>query len=212
VAINYGSARTEFTYDGFSHWVKIVEKSNGQVTATRQFIWCGRTLCEERDVNNNVVKCFYPEAEKVMNGTSLFYTRDHVGSIREATGPQGVIRARYDYDPYGRRTELTEDLHADFGFTGHFYHAPSGLHLALYRAYDADAGRWLSRDPIGEDGGLNLYDYVGNNPLTETDPFGLWGRDADDNPGGVNDIPSIVVDYDVNSGITKMSVSTQNQP
>jgi RHS repeat-associated protein len=54
-----------------------------------------------------------------------------------------------------------------------FYHAPSGLYLTHYRAYDPVTARWLSRDPIGEAGGVNLYGYVGGNPLSYTDPLGL---------------------------------------
>jgi RHS repeat-associated protein len=81
--------------------------------------------------------------------TSYYYTRDHLGSIRELTNSSGAVQARYDYDPYGRRTKLTGSADADFGFTGHYYHQPSGMHLALYRAYDADLGRWIGRDPIG---------------------------------------------------------------
>jgi hypothetical protein len=44
---------------------------------------------------------------------------------------------------------------------------------ARFRAYDPVMGRWLSRDPIGEEGGLNLYGYVGNNPINYMDPLGL---------------------------------------
>src|ERR1017187_8102307 len=119
--------RSEFTYDGFSRWVKIVEKNNGTVTITKQFIWCGKQLCEERDGNNNVTKRFYAEGEQI-GETSYYFTKDHLGNIREMTGPRGAILARYDYDPYGRRTKVSGTMDADFGFTGHYYHAPSGLH------------------------------------------------------------------------------------
>jgi RHS repeat-associated protein len=67
----------------------------------------------------------------------------------------------------------------DFGFTGHYYHQPSGLHLALYRAYDADLGRWISRDPLENCEflqGPNLYQYASNNPIKFVDRLGLdWG-------------------------------------
>ena len=39
-------------------------------------------------------------------------------------------------------------------------------------------GQWLARDPIGENGGINLYAYVGNNPVNAFDPFGLWQTGA----------------------------------
>ncbi len=53
----------------------------------------------------------------------------------------------------------------------------SNLYLAPYRAYDPTIGRWINRDPIAEDGGLNLYTYVGNNPPRSTDPLGLYTLD-----------------------------------
>ena len=53
------------------------------------------------------------------------------------------------------------------------HHVSSGLWLTRYRAYDSQTARWLSRDPIEEEGGVNLYAYVGGNPLSYTDPRGL---------------------------------------
>jgi RHS repeat-associated protein len=83
------------------------------------------------------------------------------------------IRARYDYDAYGRRSKTSGDLDADFGFTGHYFHTASGLHLTWYRAYDAALGRWLSEDPIGLEDGVNVYAYVASNPINGVDPEGL---------------------------------------
>ena len=60
----------------------------------------------------------------------------------------------------------------DFGYAGMFYHKGSGLYLTQYRVYDPETARWLSRDPIGEDGGLNLYGYVGGEPTLLNDPTG----------------------------------------
>jgi len=113
-----------------------------------------------------------------MNGANYFYTRDHLGSIRELTDANGNLRARYDYDPYGQLTKVSGDLEADFAYTGHYRHQSSGLYLTLYRAYDPNLGRWLTRDPLGERGGINLYSYVLNNPINLYDPLGLDWMDS----------------------------------
>jgi RHS repeat-associated protein len=85
---------------------------------------------------------------------------------------QGQNLARYDYDPYGNFIGQPQTP-PDFGYAGMHYHAPSGLYLTRYRAYDPQTGRWLSRDPIEEAGGINLYGYVGGNPISYNDPLGL---------------------------------------
>ena len=86
----------------------------------------------------------------------------------------GITHAWCSYDPYGQQTQIGGDMSSDFGFAGYYHHAPSGLYLTVYRAYDPISGRWLNHDPIGERGGLNLYDYVGNNPTNLKDPKGQF--------------------------------------
>jgi RHS repeat-associated protein len=108
------------------------------------------------------------------SATPRYYTRDHLGSVREVISNIGATLARYDYSPYGVRTRTAGTYEAEKGYTGHDYHLASGLVLTLYRAYDPQTGRWLSPDPIGEAGGLNLYGYVGNDPVNAIDRLGLW--------------------------------------
>ena len=174
--VNSGTNRSEFTYNGLSQRVKIVEKTNGSVTSTKQLVWCPGDAqpCEERDASNNVTKRYYVQGMQI-GTTNYYYTRDHLGSLRELTNGSGTVQTRYDYDSYGRRTKISGTLDADFGFTGYYYHQPSGLNLALYRAYDVDLGRWLSRDPFEEGDGPNVYAYVGNDPISRWDRFGLEG-------------------------------------
>jgi RHS repeat-associated protein len=112
-------------------------------------------------------------------GTRYFFSFDHLGSVREATDGAGNVVARYDYDPYGRLT-VVQGVAAPFGFGGYFYHAPSGLSLTKYRAYDPDLGRWESEDPIGTAGGLNLYAYVDDDPTDGVDPLGLKKKGCTD--------------------------------
>ena len=172
IAVNQGTLRSEFVYDGEGRRVQIVEKSSGVVTSDRRFLWCGTEICEERDASSAVTKRFYRFG--IQEGVNaFFYTFDHLGSIREMTDTSGTVRARYDYDPYGRRTFVSGDKEVPFGFTGHYVHSPSGLVLAPYRAYDPALGRWIAEDPIGVAGGFNLYNYVRNGPLAAIDPLGL---------------------------------------
>src|SRR5205085_1832343 len=89
----------------------------------------------------------------------------------------GTVVARCDYDPYGRSTTVLGTTPTDFNFTGLYRHSKSNLDLAVYRAYDPDLGRWLSRDPLRNaerTQGPNLYAYVSNNPAVKTDPSGLY--------------------------------------
>jgi RHS repeat-associated protein len=165
---------SEFTYDGAGRRARIVEKTNAAVQSDKRFQWCGTQLCEERDsTGSNVTKRFFGEGEQI-SGANYFFTRDHLGSVREITDGNETMRARHAFDPYGRSIKVSGDLDVDFAFTGHYFHSSSGLHLTLFRAYDSDLARWLSRDPIGGLGGINLYRYVNGNPINSVDPLGLW--------------------------------------
>lgn len=86
----------------------------------------------------------------------------------------GSIVARYSYDPNGRTTLVSGSNIATFQYTGDYYHQTSALYLTKYRAFDPNTGRWLSRDPVAEKGGLNLYGYVGNDPEDNIDRKGLY--------------------------------------
>ena len=173
VKITQGANVYEFTYDGLSR--RVAEMLNG--TLTKRWVWDGTQIAEQRDATGSTVqRQYYSQGEKRIGGTdagNYYYTRDHLGSIREMTDSAATVRARYDYDPYGARSKLSGNLDCDFGFTGHYYHAGSNLHLTLYRAYDQDLGRWLSADPIGEKGGLNLYAYCLGDPMNRRDALGL---------------------------------------
>jgi len=108
----------------------------------------------------------------VIGGAPYYFSFDQLGSVREIVDASGAIQHRYDYDSWGRLTVLQGSA-PRFGYSGYFYHAPSGLYLSRTRAYDPDLGRWISPDPIEEEGGTDLYTYVDNDPVNEIDPMGL---------------------------------------
>jgi RHS repeat-associated protein len=164
VGVNVGTHRSEFTYDGFSRRVEIVEKDGGTTTSDMRFVWCGLALCEARDASSSVLKRYFAQGVQD-GGTAYFYTRDHLGSVRELTDSANTVRARYDYDAWGRRTKVSGDRDADIGYTSHYQHSWSSLILAPYRAYDSTLGEWISDDPAGTSEGPNLRAYLNGNPL-----------------------------------------------
>jgi RHS repeat-associated protein len=130
-------------------------------------------LAEARDTTGGIVqKRYFGQGFQAVTGSnsgSYCYLRDQIGSIRAITDGTGSIRAGYDYDPYGTSTRLLGSVGSDELFTGFYNHAPSNLDLAVFRAYNPAVGRWISRDPIGERGGSNLYEYVLNDPVNLVD-------------------------------------------
>jgi YD repeat-containing protein len=123
VAINQGTIRSEFVYDGLSRRVRIIEKNSGITTDDKRFLWCELEICEERDSTGATVnKRYFPQGFRE-SSTNYFYATDHLGSIRELTDASATLTSRYDYDPYGRRTQLPgATKNADFGFTAHYNH------------------------------------------------------------------------------------------
>jgi RHS repeat-associated protein len=87
----------------------------------------------------------------------------------------GIMVQRYGYDSFGNQRPGVHPIKQPFAYTGREYDPETGMYYYRARYYDPKAGRFISRDPIGFAGGdINLYAYVGNNPVNLFDPFGLW--------------------------------------
>ncbi len=118
-----------------------------------------------------------------------FPLMDRMGNVTaykkaSTTTPAAQLDAIYDYDAFGQEVRSTGPA-ADvvpYHFSTKFADA-SGLVYYGYRWYDPAKGRWLSQDPIGETGGLNLVGMVGNNNITRFDRLGLdWWSSRGDPP------------------------------
>ena len=99
---------------------------------------------------------------------------DHLGSVRLVTDAAGAVANRYDYDAFGNLEATSYETVANpFGFTARERDAESGLMFYRARYYDPKIGRFISQDPIGcAANDLNLYRYVFNGPITQSDPSG----------------------------------------
>ncbi len=178
-AIQNGSRRTEFSYDGLGRRSRIRTFLNDVVQRDHRYLWVGDELAEERDATgDNVQKRYFQNGFEVVTSESwpvgrYFYVRDHLHSIRAVTDATGKLVASFDYDPFGRRRQISGTLVPDFGFGGHWQTDAEGLLLSLHRPYDPEVGRWISRDPMHESDHFNLYVYAANDPINWIDRFGL---------------------------------------
>lgn len=97
-----------------------------------------------------------------------------VGWLVLSNGVPGVGYSRIkDYDPFGNRIVSEGGMSPPVGFSTKYEDIETGLYYFGHRFYDPEAGRWLSRDPIEESGGVNLYGFVGNNGVNRWDYLGL---------------------------------------
>jgi RHS repeat-associated protein len=105
---------------------------------------------------------------------TFFPTYDGNGNISEYLSTSGSVIAHFEYDPFGEVITSTGNTSAfDYRFSTKPQDAVTGWNYYGYRWYDAVAGRWASRDPIEEDGGVNLFGFLYNNTQNKIDILGL---------------------------------------
>lgn len=103
-----------------------------------------------------------------------YYLNDHLGTPQQLVTGTGDIVWQAAYLPFGNAQLLVEQVESNIRFPGQYFDSETGLHYNWNRYYDPDTGRYISADPIGLAGGMNLYAYVQNNPINWIDPWGLW--------------------------------------
>jgi RHS repeat-associated protein len=87
----------------------------------------------------------------------------------------GAVSAQYSYNAYGIPTNTSNDAYM---FTGRRYDFENSTYHYRNRAYNPSLGRFMQPDPIGTDGGINLYEYAAGDPINKTDPMGTCLEDA----------------------------------
>jgi RHS repeat-associated protein len=111
-----------------------------------------------------------------------FYQNDHLGTPQKMTAVNGAIVWSAKYNSFGEaQVLLSSTVINNLRFAGQYFDNETGLHYNYHRHYDPNTGRYLTPDPIGLLGGINLFSYVLNNPINLTDPWGLIWNTVDSN-------------------------------
>jgi len=174
-----GTTILEFKYDYMSRRVEKKLTQNGTVTKHERFVYDNYKCIERLDILDGGTasqKYVWCEDELLCmsdaNGTYAYFSdaNKNVGQLVNIS--TGTISAKYEYSPYGKLTLSNDTLSNPFKFSSEYYDGETSLVYYNYRYYSPILGRWLSRDPIEEKGGWNLYGMVRNNSISYVDSKG----------------------------------------
>jgi RHS repeat-associated protein len=173
VDVKQGSTTlASFVYNGKG---RRAQKTAGGVT--HSYVYDRQNIIEERLSSGQTYDYVQslgtdrPLAQRDQAGTVSYYLADHLGSIVQMTSSAGSVTLTREYDPWGNL--LQGNSAAGFAFSGREWDPEVGMYYYRARFYDPSTGRFVSEDPAGIAGGLNLFEYAANSPATRVDPYGL---------------------------------------
>lgn len=177
-SVKVGSLTYSYEIDGFGR--RIQNSTNGKVQNTYiyqdQIRLAGIIGADGRVLQRFIYgsKIHVPDYI-LMNGERYRIITDHLGSVRLVIRlTDGAIVQSMVHDEFGRVEKVSSPGFQPFGFAGGLYDYNTNLVQFGARWYNPEAGRWLTKDPVGFNGGdSNLYNYVFNNPINFIDPTGL---------------------------------------
>ncbi len=160
-------------------WLPILEERSrdGRILYKRWFQW-GADLSGTLDGAGGIGGLVAIIEEKPGEPSrTLLPVQDGLGNVTAVLdSASGNVIARYDFGPYGEPLgEYGETDVCPFRWQTKWFDEESEHYYFGYRYYSPRLGRWLSRDPLGEAGGFNLYAYCGNDPVNRHDPTGMQG-------------------------------------
>ncbi len=164
-----------YAYDSSNRRVR---KTTGGVTIHYHYDLNNQLISETSTGGTILREYFYLDGEPLAlreyenNAGLYYYINDHLGTPQQLIDGLGNIVWQAAYLPFGEAQVGTESVVSNIRFPGQYFDGETGLHYNWNRYYDPATGRYISADPIGLQGGINLYAYVGGNPINFFDPTG----------------------------------------
>jgi RHS repeat-associated protein len=177
-----GTTTLECKYDYLSRRVEKRVMDGGTETSKERFVYDDLLQVEQLNaLDNNSVekKRIWGLGGKIITdiiSNSTFYAvGDENKNTTEYLNSSGVVQGHFEYSPFGKITVASgnnPDVF-DFRFSSEYFDQEAGLVYYNFRYYNPELGRWLSRDPIEELGGVNLYNFCEGGPVNFFDLLGL---------------------------------------
>jgi len=154
-----------------------VSKTAGGATTVYHYDPDGR-LIAETTAQGELIRAYAwlegaPLALIEGDGRVFSFHNDHLATPRRLTDSTGAPVWAADYLPFGQADVRISTVENNLRFPGQYFDKETGLHYNWHRYYDPGTGRYLTPDPIGLNGGMNLYSYSYQNPINYIDPLGL---------------------------------------
>lgn len=179
------TGRIVFGYDG---WGRRVRKSTAN--GTSRYLWEGDTLLAQLDTVGSLVAgyTYYEGIDNLATvlrhdraDSTYYYVADYsrnILALLARTNAGNTIDNQYRYEPFGSvQGNNPSSVPNSLQFAGREYDAETQLYYDRARYLDPSLGRFVSEDPIGLAGGMNLYAFVGNDPVNRGDPSGMSCKD-----------------------------------
>ena len=197
IRVQDASGYSIMKYDAASRLREAAEyTSGGALISLVRYVWQGWMPFAELDSLNRPIRFFVwgPDRSGAIggaggiggvlaswhtNGVSYYYRQDGLGNVTEVVQTNGAVVRSLRYSPFGNVITNNGSYAQLLAFQSKIFHSRAAASYFGFRFYSSSLGRWLSREPLGEDESVDLFMYVNNSPLKYMDPDGsvaesLW--------------------------------------